>query len=58
LDERFRALTHALQPLGIEVGPEALALWKDRDAHGRDPLPDKALEELSDVTTLMRWGDL
>jgi hypothetical protein len=40
-------LTAALEPLGIEIGPETLLLWEDRRAHDRDPLPVKALLRLA-----------
>jgi hypothetical protein len=57
LTEKFRHLVHALQPLGIEVGTDVLDLWRDRDAHGRDPLPHSALQELAHVITLLRAGE-
>lgn len=43
----------ALEPLGIEVGPEVLALWRDREAHGCDPLPVDALRSLAHVVGWM-----
>jgi hypothetical protein len=57
LAEKFHALARALKPLGIELSQDVLELWKDRDTHGRDPLPDAALQELADVIELMRWGE-
>jgi hypothetical protein len=39
LAEKFRRLAHALEPLGIEIGPDVLDVWHDRHVHGRDPLP-------------------
>ena len=41
---RLRA---ALEPLGIEVGSEVLALWRDRERCGQDPLPAEALHRLA-----------
>lgn len=46
LAEWFAALQAALEPLGVEVGPETLGVWQDRAAHGADPLPVRALERL------------
>lgn len=46
LAEWFAGLQAALEPLGVDVGPETLAQWRDCEAHGRDPLPRKALERL------------
>jgi hypothetical protein len=49
LAQAHAALQAALEPLGVEVGPEVLALWIDREAHGREPLPTDALKRLADV---------
>ena len=57
LAEKFRRLAHALQPLGIEIGPDVLDLWRDRDIHGRDPLPVSALEELADAINVLRRSE-
>jgi hypothetical protein len=57
LAEKFRHLAHALQPLGIEIGSDVLDLWRDRDTHGRDPLPASALEELADAINVLRWSE-
>jgi hypothetical protein len=40
-------LRATLEPLGIELGPETLRLWEDRQEHGRDPLPPEALRRLA-----------
>ncbi|HXR74018.1 hypothetical protein [Actinocrinis sp.] len=42
-------LRAALEPLGIEVGPEILAQWKDLAQHGGQPLPADALRRLAVV---------
>jgi hypothetical protein len=57
LDEKFRRLAHALQPLGIEVERDVLDLWLDRQAHGRDPLPDSAVQELADAVQILRRSE-
>ena len=43
LEEAHQALGAALEPLGIDVGAEVLALWQDRRSHGREPLPTAVL---------------
>lgn len=40
-------LKAALRPLGIEIGPEVLALWRDQQTHGGDPLPREVLLRLA-----------
>jgi hypothetical protein len=57
LDEKFRRLAHALQPLGIEIERDVLDLWIDRQAHGRDPLPESAIRELADAVEILRGGE-
>lgn len=47
----YDELAAALGPLGVEVGRELLALWLDRQQHGRDPLP------LAAVRDLARWAE-
>lgn len=42
-------LKAALHPLGIEIGPEVLALWRDQQIHGGDPLPRETLRRLAAV---------
>jgi hypothetical protein len=56
LAEKFRRLAHALEPLGIEIGPDVLDVWHDRHVHGRDPLPANALDELADTVNVLRLG--
>lgn len=46
--ESFEQMRAALAPLGVEVGPEVLAVWLDRQRHGRDPLPERAVRDLAD----------
>jgi hypothetical protein len=55
LDEIYFGLRTALAPLGIEVGREVLAMWRDREHHGRDALPDDALKKLAEVTARLIW---
>ena len=50
LAETHAALRQALEPLGIDVGPEVLAVWFDRERAGTDPLPAKALRRVAQVT--------
>lgn len=47
LERAHTALRYALAPLGIDIGPEVLALWLDRRRAGRAPLPPDALRDLS-----------
>jgi hypothetical protein len=47
LAQAHTELAAALEPLGIEIGPETLRLWEDRQAHGLDPLPLGALHRLA-----------
>lgn len=47
----YDELTAALRPLGVEVGPELLALWLDRQRDGRDPLPLAAVRGLAGWAT-------
>jgi len=49
LTQAHAQLRGALEPLGIEVGPEVLAQWKDAVQHGREPLPADALRRLAFV---------
>lgn len=49
LAQAHDAVRGALEPLGIEVGPEVLALWLDRQAHGTAALPAQALRRLAGV---------
>lgn len=46
LAESFEQLRKALAPLGIELGREALHLWRDQERAGREPLPAAALRDL------------
>lgn len=48
LVESFEQMRAALAPLGVEIGPEVLAIWLDRQRHGRDPLPERAVRDLAD----------
>lgn len=47
LVESFEQMRAALAPLGVEVGPEVLAIWLDRQRDGREPLPERAVRELA-----------
>jgi len=49
LTQAHAQLRTALEPLGIEIGPEVLAQWKDRAQHGTAPLPADALRRLAFV---------
>ena len=42
-------LQAALEPLGIEIGREVLAIWADRARSGGEPIPAGALGNLADV---------
>lgn len=42
-------LRAALEPLGVEVGPEILAQWKDQARHGGQPLSADVLHRLAFV---------
>lgn len=48
LAEAHAALAAALAPLYIELGPEVLALWRDRELRGQDPLPVEAIRRLAE----------
>ena len=48
LTEAFPALRVTLELLGVEVGDEVLAVWRDRYARGR-PVSSAVLEQLVDV---------
>lgn len=47
-------LRAALEPLGIDVGPETLRVWEDREAHGTAPLPGHALRRLSTLVNQLQ----
>lgn len=49
LSDAFEALRGTLEPLGIEIGPDVLALWRDRNLHGQDPLSSNALRRLHEA---------
>ncbi len=49
LEEIHARLAAALEPLGIEVGPEVLALWLDRRTRGREALPAAAVIRLARI---------
>lgn len=49
LAETHAAFRGALEPLGIECGPEVLALWRDRQQCGNEPLPADALRRLGEI---------
>jgi hypothetical protein len=51
LTTTHQQLREALAPLGIEIGRDVLALWRDRECHGQEPLPDNALRHLADLAT-------
>lgn len=47
--ERLRAI---LGPLGVEIGPDVLGIWLDRERDGREPIPPTALNDL------MAWASM
>lgn len=49
LESAHQRLAAALEPLGIDVGPEVLDVWLDRERYGREPLPASALRRLAGV---------
>jgi hypothetical protein len=49
LTKTWLDLRDSLEPLGIEVGREVLATWKDREQHENQALPAGALRELAKV---------
>lgn len=53
LEEIHARLSAALGPLGIEVGPEVLAVWLDLRAHGQEPLTPAAVIRLARVADEM-----
>lgn len=58
LAEAFESMRAPLESLGIEIGTDVLALWRDRDAHGRDPLPPEALKRLREtIEQILSGGD-
>lgn len=48
LADAYERLHAILAPLGIEIGPDTLALWRDRERAGREPLPAGALRDLAE----------
>ena len=50
LTATYLDLRDALAPLGIDIGREVMALWRDREHHGRPALPPAALHALADLT--------
>lgn len=51
LGQTYAELRDALTPLGIEIGAEVVALWRDRERHSLQPLPTDALRHLADLAT-------
>ena len=49
MSEAFITLQAALEPLGVEIGREVLAIWNDRAEHGFEALPASALKTLAEV---------
>jgi len=49
LGETYLSLRDALSPLGIEVDRDVMALWRDREHHGREALPPEALRTLLEL---------
>jgi hypothetical protein len=47
LEQAYSALRSPLARLGVEIGPEVLALWQDRRRTGSAPLPEADLRELA-----------
>jgi hypothetical protein len=43
------AVRAALEPLGIEVGSEVLAIWRDRQLHGKAAISAEAMRRLADL---------
>jgi hypothetical protein len=56
LAEVYLDLRDALAPLGIEVGSDVLALWRDRERHGYQPLPPDALRRLAQLAARLAPG--
>lgn len=49
LRETHAVVAAVLEPLGIEVGTEVLAVWVDRELHGQEALPAEALRRLAET---------
>lgn len=47
LEQAYSALRSPLARLGVDIGPEVLALWQDRRRTGSAPLPEADLRELA-----------
>lgn len=43
----YDRLHAALAPLGIQIDPDVLDIWIERERHGQEPLPDAALRDLA-----------
>lgn len=48
LKQAHDELRDVLESLGAHVGGEVLDVWRDRQAHGYEPLPPEALRALAD----------
>lgn len=57
LNTTYVQLREALTPLGIEIGREVLALWRDRERHSGEPLPVDALKHLAEFAALLLTPD-
>lgn len=57
LSATYERLRSRLAPLGIEIGPDVLAIWIDRECHGEEPLPDAALRDLAAWVVALRPRD-
>lgn len=49
LEQAYTCMRAALAHLGIDIGPEVLAMWQDRRRTGSAPLPEGDLRALSDL---------
>lgn len=49
LEQTYTCMRGALAHLGIDIGPEVLAVWQDRRRTGSAPLPEGDLRALSDL---------
>lgn len=49
LEQAYATMRAGLARLGIDIGPEVLALWQDRRRSGHAPLPKEHLRALADL---------
>lgn len=51
LAQAHAVLKSAFEPLGVELGADVLALWRDREQSGQDPLPAEALRRVAEIAS-------